>query len=385
MKAVLRREWQRLRADPWDLAMLTWIPVLLCALTWWIFAGGIARDVPVALVDLDRSSLSRSFERLLDAAPGVAVRPAADHAEALSLLRQRRVYGIVVVPEGFQRDVYGGGRATVQWQYNGQFSAHVGGLGRDVRAVVSTLSAGIELTARQKRGASAGQARVAFEPIQLRLATLFNENGNNESFLVLAVLPSLLQIFIALAAVVAIGRELRQGTVPQWLAAAGGSWGRALAGKLAIPAACFIVQALAFVAFFGGVRGWAVQGSGAMLVAGLVLLVLAYLAAGALIVAATLGLRNGLSICAFYTAPAFAFTGQGFPLSSMPAAARAWAEALPLTHYLQLQSRHWLAGAPASYGADELLALAAFVLVFGGAAWFLLSQRALRPEAWGRT
>ncbi len=385
MIAVMRREWQRLRADGWDLAMISWIPLLLCALTAWIFEAGIPRELPIAYVDADRSALSRSLERMLEAAPGVAVRPAADHAQALDLLRQRRAYGIVVVPEGFEREILGGRRVTLDWQFNGQFAAHTGGLTRDVRGAVSTLSAGIELGARGKRGAAPLQARVAFEPIQLRIATLFNESGSNESFLAMAVLPSMLQIFAALAAVVAVGRELREGTVPEWLRAAGGSWPVALAGKLAIPAAAFIVQALAFVAWFGGVRGWAVQGSAPMLLAGLVMLVLAYLAAGAFIVALTLGLRNALSICAFYTAPAFAFTGQGFPLSSMPAAARAWAEALPLTHYLQLQSRHWLAGAPAHYGVEPLLVLVAFTLVFGALAWALLAQRAQRPEAWGRT
>lgn len=385
MIAVVRREWQRLRADGWDLAMVSWIPLVLCALTAWIFEAGVAREVPVAVVDQDRSALSRSLERMLEAAPGITVRPAADHAQALGLMRQRQVYGIVVVPEGFERELLGGRRVTLQWQYNGQFAAHVGGLTREVRGVVSTFSAGIELAARGKRGAAPVQARAAFEPIQLRIATLFNESGSNESFLVLAVLPSMLQIFVAVAAAVAIGRELREGTVPQWLEAAGGSWPVALAGKLAIPAACFILQALAFVAFFGGVRGWAVQGSAAMLLAGLVMLVLAYLAAGAFVVAATLGLRNALSVCAFFTAPAFAFTGQGFPLSSMPPLARAWAEALPLTHYLQLQSRLWLTGAPARHGLDELLVLAAFTLAFSAAAWALLALRAARPEAWGRT
>ncbi len=384
--AVLRREWQRLRRDPWDFGMLSWIPVAVCVLIWWIFATGIARDIPVVVIDKDQSSLSRSLVRMLDESPGILVAAElGSDEEATAWLRERRAYGVVIVPAAFQHDILGGRSATVSWFYNGQFSVHVGGLTRDVRTVLSTLSAGIEMTARGKRGASPAQAAEQFEPIRLRLGTLYNENANYESFLVLALIPSMLQIFVAVAAITAVGRELRAGSVPQWLETAGGSWTRAVAGKLAIPALAFALQAALFVIFFGAVRGWAIEGSGLMICLGLLLLIAAYLGLGLLMIAITLTLRNALSAAAFVTAPAFAFSGQGYPLSAMPALARGWAEALPLTHYLQLQGKHWLAGAPWTYGVNDALVLLAFAVGTGGAGLWLLKQRAGQPSAWGRT
>ena len=71
--AALAREWARLRADFWDFGMLSWIPVLLCALLWWTFSAGIARDLPIAVIDNDHSTLSRQLTRWLDASPGVQV------------------------------------------------------------------------------------------------------------------------------------------------------------------------------------------------------------------------------------------------------------------------------------------------------------------------
>jgi ABC-2 type transport system permease protein len=283
-----------------------------------------------------------------------------------------------------QRELQAGRSATVQWFSNGQFQAHVGGMTRDVRGVVATLSAGVELAAREKRGAAPLQARAQIEPIRLQLATLFNENGSYEPFLTLALMPAVLQIFITLAAVTAVGRELKAGSVPQWLGTAGGRWSAALAGKLCWPALAFGAQALLFLAFFVGLRGWVIEGSVAAIGAGLGLLIAAYLALGLLLIAATLTLRMAISLAAFITAPAFAFSGQGFPLLAMPAAGKAWALLLPLTHYLQIQSRHWLAGAPALYSGANLAALAGFTLLAGGAAVLLLRERALQPGAWGR-
>lgn len=385
-RLVLAREAAFLRASPWDLAMITVIPLAVCALVAWIFCAGLPRDLPIVVMDLDRSAVSRQLDRALEASPGIHVAAQTpDWQQALSLLRSRQAYGVVILPEHLASDLQTGRSATVQWVYNGQFQSHVGGLGRDVRAVVSTFSAGIELAAREKRGAAPVVARAQLEPLRLRVATLFNESSNYEFFLGLALMPAIAQIFITLATVSAIGRELRRATVPNWLAAAGGRWWLAVAGKLAWPALSFGVQALLFVAVFAAGLGWTVQGSLPMVLAGLGALVVAQLALGVLLVGVTLALRNALSAAAFVTAPAFAFAGQGFPLQSMPAAARWWAEALPLTHYLQLQSRHWLAGAPAAYSAGELLVLVLMAVGMGTLGVLLLQRRAHRPQAWGRT
>lgn len=384
--AVARREWRRLRGDFWDFGMLSWIPCGVCALVWWTFAAGIPRDIPIVVMDQDRSGLSSSLVRLLDASPGVHVAlQARSDAEALTWLRKRQADGVLVIPADFQRDIVAGRAVSVPWFYNGSFASHAGNLNRDVRSVVATLSAGVELTSRVKRGASPAEANEQVEPIRVALLTLFNENASNEAFLVLALIPSLLQIFVVLAAITAIGRELRAGTVPEWLEAAGGRWTVAVAGKLVIPAACFATQGALFLILFSAVRGWAIQGSGTMLSIALLLLIAAYLGVGVLLIALTLTLRNALSAAAFLTAPAFAFSGQGYPLLAMPALARAWAEALPLTHYLQLQSRHWLAGAPWTYGVGECLLLLGFAVTTGALGVVLLEARAAKPSAWGRT
>lgn len=382
--AVMAREWQHLHADPWDLGMLTWIPLLLCLLMWWILSAGVPRELPLAVVDADQSALSRNLVRWLDASPGLhVVLVTRDAAQALTEMRRRQVYGILSLPSRMQADIGTGRGATVQWAYNAQFAAHAGGMSRDVRAVATTLSVGIERVAREKRGASPIQANELYEPVKMRLATLFNESGSYEPFLGLAAVMSLLQIFIVIAAITSIGRELRGGTVTQWLAA-GGNWGRAIAGKLALPLLAFCLHCLLVIVLFAALRGWRIEGSVAMTLAGMLLLILAYLALGTLLIAVTLSLRSALSAAAFIAAPAFAFSGQGFPLLAMPPLARAWAEALPLTHYLQLQSRTWLEGAPWQYTAADAALLLAFAVAFGAPGCLLLSRRGADPRHWGR-
>lgn len=385
-RAVVRRELSRLRGDFWDVGMLTWIPLVLYFLIWLIFSGGIARNIPIVVVDEDHSVLSRQLVRWLDASPGIAVVAEAQSGpQAMSLLRERRAYGMVLIPRDMATDLQNGRAATVQWFYNGQFSSHAGALSKDVRTVVTTLSVGVELTARTKRGTSTIQANEQFEPVRSKLVSLFNENTSYESFLVMVLIPSMLQIFIVIAVVTTIGRELRDASVPAWLGAAGGSWAAALGGKLLIPVIAFLLQALLFVVFFTGLLGWVIEGSASAVLGSLFLFVLAYVGVGLLLIAATLSLRMALSAAAFITAPAFAYAGQGFPLLAMPTLAKVWANALPLTHYLPLQTRHWLGGAPLSQGIGEMLVLCTFALGCGGVGYLLLKVRGAKAQSWGKT
>ena len=275
--SALAREWRRLRGDFWDFGMLSWIPVVLCAMLWLVFSAGIARDLPIVVIDNDNSTLSRQLTRWLDASPGIAVAAkVASSDEALHRLRERTAFGYLLIPNDFEQKLLGGRQATVQWLYNAQFSSHAGALLRDVRTVSTTLSAGIEMTARAKKGMSGVQAAAQFEPIRTTLNSLYNENTSYEAFLTLALMPAMLQIFIVVAVVTSIGRELRDGTVPQWLASANGSWLRAIGAKLLFPLVAYCALALLYLLFFSLARGWAVAGSLPALLLSMLLLVLAY-------------------------------------------------------------------------------------------------------------
>ncbi|MFT3803246.1 MAG: ABC transporter permease [Burkholderiaceae bacterium] len=383
--ASFARQGRWLRANPWDFALLSWLPLLAAALLLWTFSAGVPRELPIVVVDQDHTAASRQLIRYLDASPGLRL---ADQVvqwdEAQSLLRQRRAFGVVWIPRDFERDLVRGLGTSVQWFYNGQYQTHVGGMNRDVRAVVSTYSAGAALAARSRKGTPMLQAEAQIQPIRLQMVAVYNENTSYEPFLALSLMPAILQIFVALATVTLIGRELKNGTVPAWLAAANGRWSAALAGALAWPALAFGLQGLLIVAWFGA-RGWPIEGSIAAVLLGLALLITSMMGFGVLFVGLTLSLRMAISVAGLVAAPAFAFSGQGFPLVAMPPLALTWAQLLPLTHYLQIQSRHWLGGAPLHYGLTELaiLVLATVVTLVPG--YCLLRGRANAPAAWGKS
>ncbi|MBV7457514.1 ABC transporter permease [Acidovorax sp. sif1233] len=380
-----RREARRLAADPWDLAMVTWVPLLAVALLWWIFSAGLPRHLPVGVVDEDHSSLSRQLVRMLDATPGVRIaQNHANTAEAERALRALEVYAVVTIPRDFARTVKEGRAAQVTLLHNAQMGTHSGLLQRDVRAAVGTLSAGIEMAARNKRGESAQAVRVSMEPIHTQLVALFNVSSNYEQFLGAALIPALLHILAMTAGAWTVGRELRDRSLGEWLGT-----GRfvpvagALLGKLVLPWATLTLVGLLALAGITWGRGWHPPGSLPWVAAALALLMAVSVAAGAALAALTRSLRTALSGAGFFAAPAFAFSGVAFPLAGMPASARAWAEAMPFTHYIRLQIEQLQMGAPLAASVSTMAAL----LIATGVLWLVaamgLSLAAGQPASWG--
>ncbi len=381
------REWRRLMASPWDLAMLTWVPVAAVALIWWMFSAGLPTQLPIGVLDQDHSALSRQLTRFLSASPGLRVAvPLADLYDAERHLRRADVYAVVVTPEGFARTVKSGRAAQVTLLHNAQLGTHSGLIQRDVRTVVGTLSAGVEMAARARRGESAQSVRVSMEPIRTDMVTLFNPALNYEQFLAAALVPALLHILAMTAGAWGVGRELRDGTMWDWLGVSPSatSVGGALLGKLLPSWLLLCSVAVGALLWFTWGRGWHPPGSLAWTAMVLCALLALSIAMGALAASITSSLRTALSATGLITAPAFAFGGVGFPLSSMTAGARAWAEVLPYTHYIRIQAEQLQMGAPVPLSIPTAIV---FVGVTGALlATCIPSLRAacLHPTRWGR-
>src|SRR5215813_13412922 len=118
---VFWRELRWLRRRPFLLALTTILPLALMALLTSIFSAGLATRLPIAVLDLDQSELSRAIVRTVDAAPEAAVTThVGELAEGRQLIRSSQIYGLLLLPKNLQRDVFSGRRPEVVFFYNTQ-------------------------------------------------------------------------------------------------------------------------------------------------------------------------------------------------------------------------------------------------------------------------
>lgn len=387
--ASLRREWARLRASPWDMAMVSWVPLLALALMCWIFSAGQPYRLPIAVWNEDHSAISRQLVRMLEATPGLEVRQTVlNRGEAADALQRMDVYGVVHIPPDLETHVKQGRGGAVTLLHNAQLATASSLLQRDLKQVVGTLSAGVEMQAAAKRGSPHQVLQVQMEPIKTQLLALFNVSTNYEQFLAATLVPALIHILAMTAGAWAVGRELRDRTLGQWLSPTGEYTGffdvaAVLVGKLLLPAVFLWGCGMAALLYLAQLRGWAVAGSMAWIAVGLAALVVLSLAAGAALAAITLSLRTALSGAGLLSAPAFAFSGVGFPLLAMTDSARGWALSMPYTHYARLQLEQWQMGAPVAQSLPVVCGLLLATLVLLAVSSMGLLRGLKRPEKWG--
>ncbi len=374
--ASFRRECAFLARNPWDLALLTWLPLVLCGLIAWQLSAGVIRDLPVALVDAERSALSRDMAIRIEGAPGLRLAASVpDMATAQGLVRAGAVEAIVLVPpEATARAFEGRGQITLYM--NAAHSAASATIQREMAAIIAAANA---RAAVEQIAAVSPPGKVRPAPIAVSSVIAFNAPGSQEQQLVSLLHPALLHLLFMLAVVSAFGRELRDGAVAKWRPD-----GAALAGKAAPYVLAFMLWGGAVTAYLAGLRGWTIAGGPALLMAGYLAMFAAYAGVSLLLLGLTRCMSQSLSLTGLYAGASFAFAGAIFPVDQASSFARVWAELLPFTHFARLLARDWIAQAPAPLAAAPLVPLGVIALVTALPGMWLYLRASQRPQDWGR-
>ncbi len=188
---VFWREIDWLRRRPFLLAFVTIVPIALMAVLISVFSAGLATRLPIAVLDLDSSDLSRSIIRMVDATPDTAASVrVGELAEGRRMILSGKVHGLLMLPQNLERDVFAGRRPEVVFFYNTQ-TLTIGNLTlRGANAAVPTAAAGIRLSLRTAQGQPIEEAQAALMPIPVQIHALFNPTLNYVYFLLAAILPS---------------------------------------------------------------------------------------------------------------------------------------------------------------------------------------------------
>ncbi|MDY4387139.1 ABC transporter permease [Pectobacterium aroidearum] len=360
----MMREWSALWRDRWGMALALWLPLVTMLMTWWTLSGAIVRELPIGLVDLDNSTMSRQFARALHASPSFNLNhqfPAVP--EGSSSLRGGEIYALVVIPRHFERDIRQGTLPTVTAWNNGQFVLVAKVINSSLALVAGTFNGQIAMVQALAQGAAVPEAKGLAVPIGGQITALFNQNSNYAQFLLNAIIPSIWSILLALYGMNTLAREDRHGTlwVPEncaaigskflthWLIgwAWGGLWSYGLYSLLDYP----------------------LNGSALLLVVSIGVTAGACVALGMAFYALIRDPARTVSIVGALMAPGLAFMGITFPAAAMETFATFWRQLLPVAHYGDIAIAITSYGAGIMQIAPALAALALFWLLLPFTLW----------------
>lgn len=152
------------------------------------------RNVPIALVDRDGTQSSRDFARRVDATPDVAI--AEELPDVTSAEREvyaRRVGGILVIPQYFERELLHGRPSPVALYADASYFLIYQRVAGAVAAVARTVGAEIETARLIAIGVDPAIAVVAPDPMPLTAVPLFNPEGGYATYVLPAAFVLILQ------------------------------------------------------------------------------------------------------------------------------------------------------------------------------------------------
>jgi ABC-2 type transport system permease protein len=377
---TLKKEWQIIYHDAWLKALLFWVPVLLSLIIWGIFSAGIARDLPIGIVDHDNSSMSRSLIRNYDASPSLAVTTYFSVSEDASIaLREASIYALVIIPHDLEKNTLLGKAPQVTAFYNSQFILIGKLINSGLLSAHGTYVAQIEtfkdlINTHGNLEHAIGEAL----PISSQISALFNASTDYGQFLVTAVIPAMWQIIIMVTIVLFWAKTLREKSVNSWLSQL--DFMQELV-KLIPYVLVFWLQGIVYISIFYGTLQWPMHGSWLLLILAQLLLVIACLSVTTLFFFVTLDATRAMSLVAGFSAPAFAFMGVTFPTTDMPFLAQLWRALLPVSHYINIQIHQVNYGSSFNASLSDFLSLILFISTLLIANVVLKKHKSKRKEA----
>lgn len=386
-KRVVRREWDFL----WNVRRkLLFFCLISSALSFGImlavFYSPVVRKAPIAVIDNDRSNISRELIIALNASPDLRVAfELAGVREAKRLLADTSVYGVVIIPEDFSKKVLGYKGAEVPFYYNSQLFLIGGTVNRGVVSAVQDFAGRYNKIFEESEGVPVYASADKAAPIIFDNKILFNPYLNYQYFMLIGLLPAMFQIFVVGSFVYSFGFELKTGRAESLAESIKRAPFTTVAAKSFPYWIIFTANGVAMLYFLFVCVGAPLEGSRTAILLATFLFVMASTSVCMVILFLGFGsMRMGLSITAVYAAPAFAYAGVTFPAAGMPKAAELWSEFLPITHYHRILINDAVRGASHSGTPWDMLYLFLFFFLCFVTGTIMYRFLVTRPGMWGK-
>jgi ABC-2 type transport system permease protein len=175
-------------------------PLMYPVLYSWIYNNEVVHDVPVAVVDMSRSHLSRQFLRMCDASPDVKIAYHCNNIEeARDLVGRQLVHGILYFPQDFAKQLNRGEQATVGVYCDMSLMLTYKAILQTATNVSLKMNAGISIA--QSGGYTNRDDEITAQPLEVEEVPIYNATGGYGN----AILPGVLMMVIQQTLLLGIG------------------------------------------------------------------------------------------------------------------------------------------------------------------------------------
>lgn len=350
---IMRKEFLELRRDPRLLALVILAPIVQLTMLGYAATTDV-RDVPIVVVDQDRTSDSRALVSRFDASANfIVVDTLSSVREIDAYLDSGRAWMAVAIPADYAERIRAGHAAVVQ----------VVADGTDANSTNVALGYAGRLVSGYARELAAAAGGGPVEPLLAAdVRVWFNPELESRHFMIPGILALLLLVITTNLSSMAIVREREVGTLEQLNVTPIARW-ELIAGKLLPYALIGLVDVLLVVAVSLAWFEVPLRGSFTLLMLMCAVYLLSTLGLGLLVSTISSTQQQAMMTASFFfLIPMVFLSGFVFPIENMPEAIQPITYLIPLRYFLVILRGIFLKGVGLETLWPQALALLAWGL-----------------------
>lgn len=242
---VFRRELDRMVSRRLYFGICIVVPLFCIFFMSTIFGSGQMENIPVGVVDLDQTTISRNIIRSSETVPTFkVVKHYPDLTAARDAVLKKEIYAYFVIPSNFQAHLLSGEDATIPYYFHYALLSVGVELDNAFKLFLANISIKPIVVAGQISGRSDSEMEDFLIPVSTQSHPLSNPSLDYSIYLTNPFFFVLLQIIILLLTIYILGIEIKFKTADDWLKAANGNMVIAVTAKLLPYTVIFITMGI---------------------------------------------------------------------------------------------------------------------------------------------
>ena len=231
-RSVVRREIDIIRHDRNLIIVILLAPVVYALFLGSIFTQKIETDIPIVIVDNDRSEISRTLIRDLDAHQLLKVSSMTPNFDsARGEVIDAKAQAIVFIPRDFESGLKSGKAVDLPVYLNTARFLPSNDVNKAVSEVALTMAAGVRVKYYLMKGLNIDEATEMTQPLKGDIRPLFNTLDSYGDFLLPGLFVLILQQTLLFGLSMSVARERELKTLKSLSEKSGGNYMVAVLGK----------------------------------------------------------------------------------------------------------------------------------------------------------
>jgi ABC-2 type transport system permease protein len=332
--SLLKREFQLFWKNKVLRLLFIGAPILYGVLLGYVYGKGKVTDLPIIVVDQDRSELSSKAIQMFEDNEVLSIASILYDQNNLSKIAiQKEATCVVIIPKDFEKMTLTKKYPEITTIVNTSNVLTANYASTAIQICLGTLKAGVQIETLRKQGVPENLLTSQYEPFKTTFIKKYNRSTNYMYFLWPGVLATVLQQVLLLGLALSFASEFENGTFKDLVKKC-----PSILKMLAVKIIPYMIMSLGIWFIYWLFTLWFRLPFYENLfpltfIAGIFVLSVSFI--GILVSIMVPNQLKATEILMVIATPSFILSGFTWPLSQMPQAVQAIANVIPLTHFLK--------------------------------------------------